>query len=132
MKGKRVLLPRTDIAREELRDGLRALGAHVTEVTTYLTRTALSPDPAVVEAVRAGRCDVVAFTSPSTVKGFVEIIGADSVRALAGRVKFASIGPVTTREAEALGLAVDIEAADHTAAGLARAIRDKSSGPALT
>ncbi|HUV11189.1 MAG TPA: uroporphyrinogen-III synthase, partial [Acidimicrobiia bacterium] len=127
LRNKRVLLPRSGIARAELREGLIALGAHVTEVTVYTTRTHTSPDPDTVEAVRRGACDVVTFTSSSTVQGFVEIVGRDALDAIREKVRFASIGPVTSETCRELGIPVGIEAAEHTTDGLVRAILDSAS-----
>jgi uroporphyrinogen III methyltransferase/synthase len=128
LKGKRVLLPRSDIARKELSHGLAALGARITEVSLYLTRTNASPPPQAVEAVRRGECDVVTFTSSSTVKGFLDIVGREAVDALRESVRFASIGPVTTATARELGIPVSVEASEHTAQGLVKAILDSAPG----
>ena len=128
MAGKRVLLPRSDIARKELSDGLEALGARVTQVSLYLTRTNTSPPPQAVDAVRRGECDVVTFTSSSTVQGFLDIVGREAVDALRESVRFASIGPVTTATARELGIPMAVEAVEHTARGLVKAILD-TAGP---
>ena len=124
LRGKRVLLPRSDIARKELSHGLAALGARITEVSLYLTRTNATPPPLAVEAVRHGDCDVVTFTSASTVKGFLDIVGREAVDELRESVRFASIGPVTTAAARELGIPISVEAAEHTAQGLVKAILD--------
>jgi uroporphyrinogen III methyltransferase/synthase len=123
---KRVLLPHSDIARKELRDGLAALGAEVTELPLYSTRTNLSPPPDAVEAVRRGECDIVTFTSSSTVKGFLEIIGKEALDAIKDSVLFAGIGPVTTARARELGIPMAVEAHEHTAEGLVKAILDST------
>jgi uroporphyrinogen-III synthase len=60
--GRSFLLPRADIAREALAEGLRARGARVTEVTAYRTRGADGPPPDLAGA------DAVTFTSSSTVR----------------------------------------------------------------
>ncbi|HUW55096.1 MAG TPA: uroporphyrinogen-III C-methyltransferase [Planctomycetota bacterium] len=124
LMGKRVLLPRSSIAREELREGLAELGAEVTDVPVYTTRTSTQSDPEVVEALARGECDIVTFTSSSTVQGFVEIVGREAVEAISGSVTFASIGPVTSRAARDLGVPITIEAEEHTTDGLVKAILD--------
>jgi uroporphyrinogen III methyltransferase/synthase len=60
---------------------------------------------------------VVTFTSSSTVERFVDAFGADAVPPVV-----ASIGPVTSATARSLGLAVDVEAAEHTVTGLVDAL----------
>ena len=124
LRGKRMLLPRSSIGRKVLPDGLAALGADVTEVTLYVTRTHTHPDAAIVEAVRTGACDVVTFTSSSTVNGFVEIVGQDAVETIRNDVTFASIGPVTSTTCREFGIPVGIEAVEHTSEGLFQAILD--------
>ncbi len=119
LRGRRILLPRAEIARAVLPDGLRARGAEVVEVVAYTT----VQDGADAERVRGlidrGDVDVVTFTASSTVRNFVELVGAD-----VGGAKVASIGPVTSGTARELGLAVDLEAAEYTIPGLVQALRD--------
>jgi len=126
LREKRVLLPHSDIARKELCAGLAALGAEVTELPLYSTWTNLSPPPDAVEAVRRGECDVVTFTSSSTVTGFLEIIGKEALDVIKDSVLFVSIGPVTTASARELGIPIAIEADEHTAEGLVKAILDST------
>lgn len=117
--GARVLLPRAQVAREVLPAALRAAGAEVTEVTAYVT----AQDGTGAERVRGmldrGEIDALTFTSGSTVKSFVDLVGTD-----VGRAKVACIGPATAAAAREAGLAVDVQAAEHTAPGLARALAD--------
>lgn len=118
--GGRVLLARAAVARDVLPDGLVEAGWIVDVVDVYRT-VAASPDTSLVESVAAA--DLVAFTSSSTVERFVEIVGVDQVPAAV-----ASIGPITTETARALGLVVDIDATEHTVKGLVEAIEDWASG----
>ena len=116
--GSRVLLARAAAARDVLPDGLRALGADVDEIPIY--RTVLDGDGAARVAARlgAGEVDLVTLTSSSTAHFFVEAVGVEAARA----APVASIGPVTSRTARALGLRVDIEAEEATIAGLVEAV----------
>lgn len=119
--GRRFLLLRADIARPALREGLRAAGAHVEEVAVY--RTALAqPDPALLARLDADGVDVLTFTSGSTVRNFVAIVGSERARRLAAKAVVAVIGPITAQAARELGLRVDVEAAEHTVAGLIEAL----------
>jgi uroporphyrinogen-III synthase len=70
------------------------------------------------------RPDIVTFTSSSTVKNFVELVGASRNPKLPAGVKTASIGPVTSSTLRELRLPVDIEAKDFTIPGLVTAIVD--------
>jgi uroporphyrinogen-III synthase len=110
--GQRILLPRADIARPALADGLRAMGAQVDEVAAYRTVPG-RPAPAAFDALRAG-VDVVIFTSSSTVRNFVALTaGLDY-----GDPAIACIGPVTAATARELGLRVDAVAREYTIDGL--------------
>jgi len=110
VRGKKVLLPRADIARAALADGLRGKGASVVEVAAYRTVASDVPAPA-LEGV-----DAVTFTSSSTVRHFVEG-GAD-----AGDARVVCIGPVTAATARELGLPVHAVAANYTEDGLIEAL----------
>ena len=70
-----------------------------------------------------GAADAVTFTSSSTVEHFVAAFGTDAVPGLV-----ASIGPVTSATARSLGLTVDVEASEHTTAGLVAALVDHVRG----
>ena len=116
---RRVLLARAAQGSPVLSDGLRASGASVDDLALYDVRTAPA-DPAALEQLRAGRIDTVAFTSTSTVRGFLE--QADAAADVLADVEIAVIGPVAGDAARAAGLTVHIEAAVHTMEGLVDAI----------
>jgi len=115
--GQRILLPRADIARPELADGLRAAGAQVDDVSAYRTVQG-EPSAAAFDALQAG-VDVVIFTSSSTVRNFVSL-----TRGLAyGDPLIACIGPVTAATARELGLQVDMVAKEYTVDGLLETLK---------
>ena len=118
----RILLPRTDIARSVLPDGLRALGAEVTEVHAYVTKVEDRPDPALAARLTEEPVAYVTFTSSSTVRNFVQCLGARRATKVMSRARCASIGPITTKTAQELGLRVAVEAKESTIAGLVQAI----------
>lgn len=119
VRGKRILLPRVENAPAELADGLARLGAKVEQAPAY--RTVLPNEQAGArEMLLKGEIDIVTFTSSSTVRNLVTLLGADA-KALA-RTTIACIGPVTADTARGLGLTVSVEAAEHTIPGLVRAI----------
>lgn len=108
--GQRILLPRADIARGALPEGLRARGAVVDEIAVYHTRGADGPRP------RLDGVDAVTFTSSSTVRSFLE----------AGPVpqgaKVVCIGPITAQTARESGLDVTEVAGEYTEDGLVAAL----------
>jgi uroporphyrinogen III methyltransferase/synthase len=74
-------------------------------------------------ALKVERADVLTFTSASTVRGFVELLGgADAARIAARGKLIACIGPVTTEAADELGLHVDVVADVFTTQGLLDAL----------
>jgi len=120
LKGKKILLPRAEAARDVVPEGLERIGAAVDVVTAYRTvrsgyeRSDLQP------LIDGGKVDVITFTSPSTVVNFREIMGRD-VR-LPEKVKFACLGPVTAAAAKKHGFSVDILQARYTIPGMVEAI----------
>jgi len=125
LQGVRVLLPRADIGREVIGNQLRQAGAEVTEVIAYHTRLEETPregDPDVYGLLLEGRIDVVTFASPSSVRSFVKIHGADAAADLLKSTVVATIGPVTGDAARQLGLPVTVQAGTHTIPALVDAI----------
>ena len=120
LRGKRVLLPRADIAPPALADALQARGAETASVAAYRTLKPADADARTRAALGSGTIGAAAFTSSSTVRNLVEALDGD-VRLLDG-VMIASIGPVTSAAAREAGLRVDVEAPVHTVAGLVEAM----------
>ena len=115
--GTRVLLARASEGRSEIVTGLIERDADVVDLALYDT-VAEPADPSVL--ARVGEADHVTFTSSSTVRRFVELMGGD-IGALSG-LRVASIGPVTSATARELGLEVHVEAGEHTIDGLIAAL----------
>ena len=113
--GKPVLVARGAEAREVLPDALRARGAEVDVVALYETLRE-DPAPEAIEAARAA--DYVTFTSSSTVRNFLEVMGG---RMPAG-ARIVSIGPVTSETLREAGLTVHVEAERHDPEGLVEAL----------
>lgn len=124
LKGKlpphaKILIPRAEEAREVLPDTLREMGAEVEVAPAYRTVCGQVDGEALAAELKEGRIDMVTFTSSSTVKNLVNIIGSAEV--LKG-VKTACIGPVTADTAKSLGIEPDIIAKEYTIDGLVEAI----------
>lgn len=118
--GQRILVPHGELARDLLPDTLRAHGAEVAEPIVYRTVCPEVTDEA-KDALVEALPDLVTFTSASTARHYVEILGRERLDALA-EVVYASIGPQTTQAAEAAGLTIAIEPARHDVPGLVEAI----------
>ena len=120
LDGGRIMLPRSDLADDTLPGLLRARGALVDAVAAYRTTTQ-AVTPTGLAALEQG-VDAITFTSPSTVRGLVEGLGAANSGVVEGAV-VASVGPVTSEAARALGLRVHVEASESTSRGLVEALR---------
>ncbi len=122
---KRVLLVRAKVARDVIPQELRKAGADVEVIEAYQT--------VVPQASREKLRDVlsrpgqqphaITFTSSSTARNFMELLGPENRHLLTG-VILASIGPVTSSTLRELGLPVHIEASEYTIPGLVRALAE--------
>jgi uroporphyrinogen III methyltransferase/synthase len=122
LRDKRVLLLRSEIASEELVEGLESGGAVVTDVAVYTAVPQQGDDKALVEQMQQGRIQWLTFASPSAVRAFFEQIPPEIVHSCG--VRIASVGPVTSKELAQVGAQADVEAAEHTIDGLLDAIEN--------
>ncbi len=121
VEGQRVLLPRADIARPALADGLIDAGSDVDEIAAYRTVSADAEDAERIrELLAAGEIDVLTFTSSSTVRNFVAAL--EPLPELPEGIVVACIGPITAGTARELGLPVHVSASEHTIEGLLNAL----------
>ncbi len=120
--GMKVLLPRAQDVPEELERELKERGVAAEELPVYRTVTPSQDASGLKQMLQDGKLDMVTFTSSSTVRGLVSVLGND--RGLLGDLAVASIGPVTSATARELNLRVDIEARSHTIPGLVQAIKE--------
>jgi uroporphyrinogen-III synthase len=129
--GESVLLARARVARDVIPRELRKLGANVDVVEAYKTVIPQSSRTRLRTILKSPkRPHMITFTSSSTVRNFVSLLGKNVWR---GRprprkaspldgVRLASIGPITSSTLRELGLPVDVEAKEYTVPGLIRAI----------
>jgi uroporphyrinogen-III synthase len=120
--GKKILLPRSERARPDLPDALKAVGAEVTEVVAYHTGGVGVIDPAVMQAMREAQVDVISFFSPSAIENMRADLGEEVLSRLGARAALAAVGPVTAAALRSAGLPVAIEAPLATAESMAGAI----------
>jgi uroporphyrinogen III methyltransferase / synthase len=137
IKGKRILIPRAELARPVLPVELRKMGGDVDEITAYTTKTDshdLSPDKggALVDVLSENNADLVTFTSSSTVTNFKTLLPKKDVESLMDGITVACIGPITAETARKEGFKVDITADRFTIDGLCDAILDHFGGPSVS
>lgn len=122
LKNKWVLLPRAEIARQELPRAISKAGGIAHEIVVYQTLPT-QVDMHGLDALKSG-VDVVTFTSASTVKNFVAIArenGLDPMD-LPNSPLFACIGPITEQAAREEGLVHLVVAKEYTSEGLIQII----------
>jgi uroporphyrinogen III methyltransferase / synthase len=122
LHGRWVLLPRAEIARKALPEAIFEAGGIPHEITVYKTLP-VQPDPDGLAALNAG-VDWITFTSPSTVRNFVEILRQQNLDPfqLPGRPAIACIGPITEQAARQEGFEVALVAEQYTTDGLVNEI----------
>jgi uroporphyrinogen III methyltransferase/synthase len=122
ISGRRILLPRADIARRNLIEGLEALGAIVHEVVVYRTVIEDTHSDNTLNQIKSGDFDLVTFTSSSTVKNFVSRVGKKDLATAFRKAKVACIGPITENTARKFGITADIQPEKYTIPDLVEAI----------
>lgn len=116
--GKWVLLPRAEIARQELPESIFNAGGVPHEITVYKTLPT-QPDLEGMIALQSG-VDVITLTSASTVQNFIATVEKRGLhpQALPNNPIFACIGPITERAAREAGLPNVVVAKEYTTDGL--------------
>jgi uroporphyrinogen-III synthase len=124
VSNQRVLLIRAADAREVIPRELRRGGAKVMVVAAYETKLPRDARRRVQDLLARTAPDIVTFTSSSTVRNFVKLLGRNARERLTQQSgpALASIGPITSRTLAEHKLKATIQAQDYTMEGLARAI----------
>ncbi|MCZ6544439.1 MAG: uroporphyrinogen-III C-methyltransferase [Chloroflexi bacterium] len=126
LQGKRVLLARADDSRAVLPDGLGAQGAVVDDIPLYIAKRPAQADPEIVRRLREGTVEIATFSSSSTVRGCIELLGG---RELLRGVRIVCIGPITAETARAAGLEVALVSEIHTIDGMIDALQEQLRQP---
>jgi uroporphyrinogen III methyltransferase / synthase len=130
LAGARILLPRSEAARDAIPAALRARGARVDCAVAYRNvlpegageRLAAALDPAP---------DAVLLTSPSTVERLLALLGPERLLELSERALFVCIGPSTEGALRAAGVARWITAEESTSASMVSALARYHAGHGL-
>jgi len=120
ISGKRFLLARADIARSELSTELKKLGGEVTDAEAYRTVLETEGQEDALATIDSGLIDAVTFTSASTARNFAQILGPARLAKIiaAARIKFISIGPITSKAMTECGIPIHAEAKVHDIPGV--------------
>jgi uroporphyrinogen III methyltransferase/synthase len=117
---QRFLLPRADIADDEITQGLKKLGAEVDEIAIYSTIRPRSNKTRLKALLFKDGIDVITFTSSSTVTNLLCGLSKGEIARI--QPKIACIGPKTARTAAEAGLNIAIIAKEQTIPGLLAAM----------
>ena len=112
-----VLLPCSDLASGELAHALGRRGYACRRIEAYRTRPARTLPPRVHDALDSQRVVLVSATSPSAVRGWVQLAGR-----ITRDLPVVAIGPITAAACRRLDLPVARVAEPHDAGGVAAAI----------
>lgn len=118
--GRKFLLTRADIARSELPAALKRLGGIVTDAEAYRTILETEGQEDALAALTQDGIDAVTFTSASTARNFVQILGPERMQKILAnkRIEFLSIGPITSQAMKECGIPIHAEAPVHDIPGL--------------
>ncbi len=122
IKGKKVLIIRAKEARELLPVELEKNGAEVKILTIYETIASQNNKAELEALLSEDKIDCVSFGSSSTVKNFFAQIPVESVKNLQ-RLKFASIGDITSNTLSEFGFKADIQPTNFTIPELVQSIK---------
>jgi uroporphyrinogen III methyltransferase/synthase len=126
--GKKFLMLRADIARPLLRERLVEGGATVRDLSIYETRPILTLPAELRDALEADTVDWITFTSSSTAKNLIAMLG-ENYQAQLQNIDIASIGPITTATLKQFGLEPTLEAKTFNLDGLIESLITFSGGP---
>jgi uroporphyrinogen III methyltransferase/synthase len=131
--GRRIVMPRSDQAGDELPELLRQAGAEVLDVVAYVNAQPQDLEGPAFDVLVRGEADAVTFFSPSAFRHFASLFGEEALRRLSARVALAAVGPTTAEAIRKAGLRVAVEAPQATtgslAAELARYFQVAAGGP---
>lgn len=118
----KVLLLRAEKANPDLPKLLSEEGAIVDDVAVYRTVFEESDPEGTAGRLQSDGVDWITFTSGSTVESLHARLDLVALSKKFPKMRFASIGPETSRAIESLGLKVAVEAKPHTEEGLVEAL----------
>lgn len=131
VRGKGVLLVRSDMGSRVLMEGLTKNGAEVTEFAAYkLDKVGMTDSLLhIMEGIGDGTVDAVAFTSPMSAESFFGLMeekyGKDAADSMMGKVCVAAIGRPTAMRLENLGRTPDVVPQKTTFADTLEAIKER-------
>lgn len=124
LRGRRVLLPRSDRAGAELPAAVRSFGGEPVEVVAYRTESAAAGNEEALAMISAREVDAVVCFSPSAVQELVKLLGPDGGAKLEGVTVFTAIGETTAKAYREAGVREVVIAEDARVDAVVRALHD--------
>jgi uroporphyrinogen III methyltransferase/synthase len=122
LRGRKVLLPRSDRANEVLPAALRRSGALVTEVVAYRNLPPSGTDRSKLHENLNDGVDGILFYSPSAVQYFLELLGRERLVSVQGRAVMVAIGHATSAALSSAGIQRIARATDTTTKAIIEAL----------
>ncbi|MBS4199833.1 uroporphyrinogen-III synthase [Bacillus sp. FJAT-49732] len=108
LTGKKVLIPKGNLASTTIADSFRVRGFTADEWIVYETYYPSKETDKLVQMLEEDLLDVAAFTSPSTFNHFMKIVNQHHLTKHAKQLLYAAIGTVTKRTIEQSGYTTHI------------------------
>ncbi|MCR2820564.1 uroporphyrinogen-III synthase [Lederbergia panacisoli] len=108
LTGKKVLIPKGNLASNIIAESFRTRGFTADEWIVYETYYPTKETDKLLHFLEDDLLDVAAFTSPSTFNHFIKIVGQHHLEPHAKKLLFAAIGTVTKRTIEQAGYSTHI------------------------
>jgi uroporphyrinogen III methyltransferase/synthase len=124
LRGRSVLVPRSDQANRDLPAALKRQGAQVTEVTAYRTLQPTDVDKRKLDRIAAGEADAILFFSPSAVRNFGVLAGVEQLRHLQDKLAITAVGPVTAGALREAGAERIVVAGDTTTMAVVQVLEE--------
>jgi uroporphyrinogen III methyltransferase/synthase len=121
LRGKKILLLRSDKGSQLLPKELSASGAKVSDCAVYRIAQARPKIKRFFKKLKAP-VDIITFLSSESAKNFIRILGRKRARKILRQTKIASIGPETSATLKSLGFTVDFQPREFTVEALAQSI----------
>ena len=121
INNKNILIPRSSIGRESIVTELKHEGAIVDDIPIYNTELpeySIEIINSIKQRIIDKEIDWVTFTSSSTVDNYIKLLSNEFIKDHLNKVRYASIGPITSNTMKKYGLKVDLEASTNTIQGI--------------
>lgn len=118
---QRIALARADVANPELQRLIQTLDVELVEWDAYFTRPAMQQAELLKSILSNAEIDWIPFSSSSMVHAFCDALSELDLTSI--KVRFASIGPMTSTAMQNRGLSVAVEAKEQTLEGLIAALK---------